>query len=224
MKRIISFIAVVIVFAIAAAAQTRVENNRKPDERIIVNKEFDEQGNLLRYDSTYSFQWFSDTTFSFPDFGGWETFFNKGKSFPNLFNDSTLFEIPFFKNFPKDFFDDSRQSFQYRFGLPDSSFFRNFSFQMDTTLFMGPDSSFLLPPGFFIPDMKSLRDIFRELQEMPENSDPFSRFFLNQPSPRFERFIDKDKREELEILMEKHRREMEELYRKWEGQEQKKVY
>jgi len=118
MKKNISFIAAVTVFTIAATAQTSIENNRKPDERIIVNKEFDEQGNLLRYDSAYSFQWFSDTTFSLPDFGGWETFFNKGKSFPNFFNDSMLFDMPFFKNFPKDFFFlQAMLKFQFRFPL-----------------------------------------------------------------------------------------------------------
>ena len=36
-----------------------------PEEKSIVNKEFDENGNLLKYDSTYVWQWNPDSTFNF---------------------------------------------------------------------------------------------------------------------------------------------------------------
>jgi len=224
MKKTILFIAAVIAMYNAADAQKRAERNRQPDEQIIVNKEYDEHGNLLRYDSTYSFQWYSDTTFKFPDFGGWEDFFSRRSPFPDIFNDSLLRRLPFFRDFPNRFFSDEWQPSPFRFGFPDSSFFRNFSFQRDTSFFMGPDSSFMLPPGFIMPNIKSLRDFFREFEDLDEFGDPSSRFFFNQPPPRFDRFLDRDMQEEWDNLMERHRQEMEELYRKWERKEQKRIY
>ncbi len=225
MKKIVLFIAAVIAIVYAAYAQKRTGESNQPDEKIIVNKEFDEQGNLLRYDSTYSFQWFYDTTFTFPGFRGWEDFFNQRKPFPDSFlSDSIMKSMPLFRDFPNRFFSDDWQPMPFRFGFPDSSFIRNFSFQLDTSFFMGPDSSFMLPPGFIMPNMRSLRDFFNEFGDMDEFGGPILRFFFDQPSLPFDRFMDKDNQHEWNNLMEKHRRELEELYRKWEEQEQKKVY
>lgn len=225
MKKIVLFFAAVFAILNTANAQKRAEKSRQPDEEIIVNKEFDQQGNLLRYDSSYSFQWFSDTTFTFPDFGGWEDVFNRRSPFQEFFfSDSILQGMPFFRDFPNRFFSDEGQPSPFRFGFPDSSFFRNFSFQLDTSFFMGPDSSFMLPPGFIMPNMKSLRDFFSELEQWDEGINPNPRLFFDQPAPRFDRFLDRDMQEEWNELMEKHHREMEELYRKWEHKQQKKIY
>jgi hypothetical protein len=237
MKKYLSLIAA-SVLTIAAIAQSQT----KPGEEIIINKEFDEQGNLLRYDSTYTFMWQSDTTFRFPGFEEWEDIFQNQSPWHDLFSgdlfaDSTLTEMPFFRDFPPHFFEDdqSPHPFRFDFGFPDSARFRNFSFQMDTTFFMGPDSSFLLPPGFFMPNMNSLRELLKEFRSGPGSEVPFSRFFWQPPHgfhsepPRGGevppgKFPDVEKRREWEKLMEKHRREMEELFRKWEKSEQNKIH
>lgn len=225
MKEIFAFSAA-LFFIHAAYSQTGT-SPQKPDEQIIVNKEYDQQGNLLRFDSTYSFQWHSDTTFTFPDFGGWQDMFNNGFPLRDLFSDSLFHDLPFFRDFPHRFFENDSVHQHFPFGFDpfarDSSFLRRFSFQFDTTLFMGPDSSFLLPPGFIMPDMNSLRDLLKEFGEN-QDSDPFSPFFYRRIPPGTGRFPDLEQQKEWDALIERHRKEMEELRKKWEQREEKKIY
>lgn len=225
MKGIFSISAV--LFLIHAAYAQKEITPQKPDEEIIVNKEYDEHGNLLRYDSTYSFQWRSDTTFSFPDFGGWQDMFSNAFPFRDMFTDSLFHDMPFFRDFPSRFFEEDSVDHPFPFGFDpftsDSSFLRRFSFQFDTTLFMGPDSSFLLPPGFIIPEMNSLKDLLKEFGEN-QDSDPFSPFFYRQIPPGTDRFPDLEQQKEWDALIERHQREMEELRKKWEKMEEKKIY
>ncbi|MCY1721912.1 hypothetical protein OU798_16275 [Prolixibacteraceae bacterium Z1-6] len=81
MKKIILMITGLVFFTIQVFAQdTNKDNN--PDEQIIVNKQYDENGNLIQYDSTYVHQWSSsDSTFQFlfPD----DPFFSK-QGFPDI--------------------------------------------------------------------------------------------------------------------------------------------
>lgn len=60
MKRSILFITL-LLFACLTYAQESIDN-QDPDEQIKVNKEYDENGNLIRYDSTYVRSWSSDST------------------------------------------------------------------------------------------------------------------------------------------------------------------
>jgi len=219
-------ISTVLFFIHAAYGQTDT-TPQKPDEQIVVKKEYDEKGNMLRYDSTYSFQWRSDTAFSFPEFGGWQDMFSNGFPFRDLFSDSLFHDMPFFRDFPPRFFEDdtvfSHFPFEFDPFADDSSFLRRFSFQLDTTLFMGPDSSFLLPPGFIMPDMNSLKDLLKEFRDN-QDTDPFSPFFYRQIPPGTGRFPDMEQQKEWNALIERHRREMEELRKKWEQKEEKKIY
>jgi len=230
MKKYLLFIAAVTLL-ITANAQSKNEIKKEPGEKIIVNKEFDEQGNLINYDSTYTFMWQSDTTFRFPGFEEWVDLFKNQSHWNDLFSgdpfaDSTLTQMPFFRDFPPYFFEDdsSPHPFRFDFGFPDSAMFRNFSFQMDTTFFMGPDSSFLLPPGFFMPNMNSLRYLLEKFRTRPDSGDPFSPFFFGQPPHLPRQFPDGEKQLEWDNLMEKHRREMDDLFRKWEKSEQNKIH
>uniref|UniRef100_UPI00321687F2 hypothetical protein n=1 Tax=uncultured Draconibacterium sp. TaxID=1573823 RepID=UPI00321687F2 len=81
MKKIVFVITGLVFFASQIFAQdTNKENN--PDEQIIVNKEYDENGNLIQYDSTYIHQWSSaDSTlrYFFPDDP-----FSSGKECPDM--------------------------------------------------------------------------------------------------------------------------------------------
>jgi hypothetical protein len=77
-----------------------------PKEDIKVNREYDEKGNLIKFDSTYSYSFSSDTTlkdFNFKDFP--DPF---GMNF-NFFNDSD-FNQSFFKDFDPSMFNSLRQN------------------------------------------------------------------------------------------------------------------
>jgi hypothetical protein len=82
------------------AQEVKKSNPNKPDIRVKVNKEFDDKGNMTRYDSTYSYSWsgggqipFSaDSTFGKPR--GQLRNGNDSIEFqPFFFNDSRLNEI-----------------------------------------------------------------------------------------------------------------------------------
>lgn len=53
-----------MVFCVAGVVNIYSQNQQPDDtdEKIIVNKEYDENGNLIKYDSTYIHQWSSDST------------------------------------------------------------------------------------------------------------------------------------------------------------------
>ncbi|MFZ5429770.1 MAG: hypothetical protein ACOZDD_06025 [Bacteroidota bacterium] len=221
--RYLSIFIAAVFLQLAASAQNQRENSKSPDEEIRVNREYDERGNLLRYDSSYIFRWHNDTTFQFPDFGGWNDIFNRQSPFLDLFqgtfpSDSLWSGMPLFRDLPGRFFD-SPEWFG-AFSFPDSSLFQNFSFQWDSTLFIGPDSTFILPPGFIMPNMNSLRDLLKDFGEFPDEFAPF----FGHPDRRFDRFSDEKIMQEWQELMEKHKREMDELYRKWEKSEKQQIY
>lgn len=166
------------------------KKNQSPDEQIIVNKQFDENGNMIGYDSTYIHQWSSDSTFQF----SFDNHFPPGR-FPEmqdlmgqLFGDST--KIPFgrFQFLP---FDDD--DFIKGFGtFSDSLFFKDFSFHND--------SAFTFPRNFN-RHFFDLEDLMRDF-----NSNSF-------PQPRFK---SEEQKEEWEKLMKKQQKEKEELLRKWQ--------
>ncbi len=178
----------------ASAQKTEKKEKNSPDEEISVKREFDEQGNLIRFDSLRVFRWSTDSLFTFPGNKGWESLFGE-----DLFED--LF--PGLRNLPSD-----------------SSRFGDFFFHNDTSFFMGPNSSFMLPPGFFIPEMEDLEEM-EELLERHFKSLPPGQFpdFGNHALP-FQRYADPDQQKEWQQLMEKQHKEMEEFREKWEKKKQ----
>src|SRR5665647_1513463 len=73
----------ILIFAAFISLQGWAQKNT-PEEKSIVNKEYDENGNLIQYDSTYTWQWNSDSTFNF----SFDDNFAFGKEFPEIFADS----------------------------------------------------------------------------------------------------------------------------------------
>jgi hypothetical protein len=67
--------------------------NNEPDVQINVNRELDKDGNVVKYDSTYSWSWSSDGTQG--------NFFNDSINlkFFNQFDHNNLFDDPFFSSF-----------------------------------------------------------------------------------------------------------------------------
>ena len=100
---------VVLVVLMFASFQMFVQGapeKDKPDEKISVNKEYDENGDLIRFDSTYVRSWSSDSTFASMDIDSIrkEMELLWGKEAKDYFSDSTLLGSDMFHNFDEHFF------------------------------------------------------------------------------------------------------------------------
>ena len=222
MNRFILLMAVVFT-ASAAIAQTASEPSPKPEEEIIINKEYDEDGNLVRYDSTRTYRFYSDPSIESLNLGELEELFGESSPLMQLFqgmfaNDSLFAGMPGFEGFP-----DTAMVKNFSFKL-DSTFTRNFPFRMDSAMFIGPDSSFMLPPGFIMPNMQGLEELMKQFGDEFGSDDPFSDFLKRRDPADYERFFDPEHRQEWEELIERHQREMEEMYRQWDQNAPKKEY
>lgn len=197
MKRISVLFA--MLFSVMMAYSQEKTENKKPDEQTIVNKEYDEDGNLISFDSTYIHKWSSDTTlnFNFPE----DEFF-AGGNFPDIerlldgiLGDSAFqhFNSPDPSFFPP--FDGEEFMRQFEHSFPDSAFFKNFEFRTD---------SMDLHHKYILPDMKEFQ---KQMEEQFKHYD--------FPEPYIDRDLTDQQKKELEELVKKHRKEMEELRKKW---------
>lgn len=167
MKKIVLFM--VMLFAGSMVFAQQKPDGRKPDEQIKVNKEYDEHGHLIGYDSTYVRSWSSDTTMNPADMDAirkeMESRLMGGGDFGSFFNDSA--------DRWSDPFPDLREQF-FEKGFADSVFGR-----IDTTGRQVPD--------FHMPFI----DFDRMQKEMMKQ---FGQFFPNdsvQPgTPDFNFFFD----------------------------------
>ncbi|SHF87288.1 hypothetical protein SAMN05444274_11144 [Mariniphaga anaerophila] len=217
MKKFI-FISIVFAFAVSGAKAQQQKDQKNPDEQVIVNKKYDDQGNLIQYDSTYVHHWSVDTTFHFGfpgdslsprfNFPGIERFMNE------FWGDSLLDN----KAFPREPF-----SFGFRFSpfdgknrgnnltpFSDSLFAAPFPYQFDSLFFdfgVGPNDKF--PPGI---DEEFFKDFSERLNQQ------FYQF--NEDNFGFPGFKNEEHRKEWEELIKKHQRELEELQKKWQKDDQ----
>lgn len=61
------FLILILLISISGFSQNQ-KTKKQPNENVKVNKEYDEDGNLIRYDSTYVYTWSSDSSMQFhPD-------------------------------------------------------------------------------------------------------------------------------------------------------------
>jgi hypothetical protein len=220
MKRAVIMSMCLVIFAVSAGAQKTDKKKNSPDEKITVKREYDKNGNLISFDSLRVWKWSGDSSFQYPLDEGWENFFGK-----NFFDERSRFP----------FFGDSASSFLQPFGnlhfrfldeddlfknfgvVPDDSMhIRNFLFHNDSSLFMGPDSSFMLPPGFFFPDMKGMEELQKYFDRHFKSFSP-GEYPEEQATP-FNRFIDPRQQEEWEKLMKKQQQELDEFNKKWNKQ------
>lgn len=197
MKRLL-IILVIFFVAFAQASSQDKSKKENPDEQTIVNKEYDENGNLIGYDSTYVHQWSSDSSFQSPFLGG-DIF--AGKDFPDIneffegfFGDSAMhnFSFPNDDQFPH--FDNEELLKLFGHSFPDSLF--NNKFSLDN------DSSFNFNGNFEIPNIDELR---KRIQGQ------FKTQHFQSPE-----FKNPEQKEQWEKLMQKHQMEIEELQKKWE--------
>jgi hypothetical protein len=196
MKKINIIILLLILFAMCANGQNEkaLEN---PDEQVIVNKQYDEDGNLIAFDSMHVRKWSADTLqylFEKDLFAG-NMLPDMEKLMERFMSDSAFQHF----NFPEPFlgspFSDEDLFKRFEHSLPDSALTREFSFQMDSIPFSHE---------FILPDMKELQ------KQMDEHFKIF-----NFPKPQMEEKLTDKQKKELEELLKKHQKEMEELRKKW---------
>jgi hypothetical protein len=146
-----------------------------PEEKSIVNKEFDENGNLIQYDSTYVWQWNSDSTFNFPFDGGFPGGFDK------FFNDSVFAG---FEMFNDDFFQQFNHSFP--------------NFQMDNDSVFSFRFSQPFSGDFVFPELDELQ---KQLQEKFNHQNLiFPEFKSSEQREEWEKLMQKQQKEKEELL------------------------
>ena len=210
MKNVIFLILVIL----CAGFHINAQEKKNPDEHIVINKKYDDKGNLIRYDSTYFHQWSSDSTIRF-DFDFSDRDFFAGKGFDNMdsmlkkfFGDSVHFNIPGMDKIPfpdfgdEDFPNDFISSF-----YDDSTFVRRFNFDADSLFYRFKSDSLGIrhhDPNKFFFDKK--------------NNSPLN-FFFQFPDRNFgyEHFDDPKQQKEWQELMNKQQKELEDFLKKWMG-------
>ena len=117
MKRYFLFIVLTMCLFLNSTAQKNDQKTNTPKEEIKVNREYDKNGNLIKFDSLYSYSWSGDTTMlrSFSP-----------KDFPDMFGDSLgPFSDSIFRS--KSFFDNFDRMFAHPLnGTRDSILTRQF--------------------------------------------------------------------------------------------------
>ena len=135
------------ILSVQLAAQVDTGNKSKekknnPDVNIKVNKELDNNGNVIRYDSTYTWSWSSDSDQSFPQ---------------EYFNDSM--STDFFKPFEKNFFFGNNNV--NPFGFTEDSLFNQ--------LFLSPDIDMMQKQmqEMMIQQQKMMEEFFGQPPTVP---------------------------------------------------------
>lgn len=126
MKKCIVLILLLIGYQSILMAQKLKSDKTAPKEDIRVNREYDENGNLIKYDSIYSYSWSGDSTLLNAI---------SPENFPKIFDEHfEIFPDSLFSG--KSFFDGFDQSFFSPFKSESDSAMRhffNFQFKNDST-------------------------------------------------------------------------------------------
>jgi hypothetical protein len=194
---------IILVLCITGVLQLKAQDQKQkkdPDEQIIVNKKFDENGNLIQYDSTYVHQWSSDSTMNF----------SFGNQYPNLMDqsiiDSMLHHFGLSSNFGFSPFND--EDFFEQFGqmFPDSKIMDDFNLQSDSL----PGHN--INPHAQIPDFFNSPDFNQWQKQLQQQLKQYNEFMPN--------FQNDEQRKEWEELMKKQKKEQDEFMQKLnEGKE-----
>jgi hypothetical protein len=184
-------LATCLVFS--SMAQTGNPKKNSPKEDIKVNREYDEQGNLIRFDSTYTYNWSSDSTRineMMPE--NFNHFFDDQFK---LFNDSTAGGNSFFRDFDLPF--DSPFSSKHdsllmkKFGMDNFRFFNfdgdslhsNFKDFDDLLGQMEPNKKDSITSGHKTPGKTtphSTQDMLKMIQQQMKEMEEFQRKFFKE--------------------------------------------
>jgi hypothetical protein len=183
----------------------------KPGEQITVNKEYDDQGNLIRFDSTYSFEWRGDTMLAFPGGNPFppDNFGDMGSLLNGFFSDSLHHFSPFDNEWDQNLFDRHNQILkEFNPSFPNKDFFNGFGFQPDSLNRIFWNDSLLNFhfnfDGFDFPDMT---EFFKYFDEFDNHG---------------QQFFNDDQQKEWNELMKKQQEEMEEFQKKWDSKNKSK--
>jgi hypothetical protein len=181
-------------FAFNSLAQNKDSKSNSPKEDIKVNREYDEQGNLIKFDSTYTYNWSGDTTLvnsmSTEDLN---RFFDDHFKF---FNDSSFIGDSFFNDFNQLFsnpFSTRRDSvLMKKFGM---DHFHSFNFNNDSLAVnfknfddffgqMKPDKSDSISSKapkvpFSAKHPRTMDDMMKMLQQQMQEMEGMQRKFLD---------------------------------------------
>ncbi len=186
MKRFILFFMLICGLYLTNQAQNKDIKKNQPKEDIKVNREFDEQGNLIRFDSTYIYNWTSDSTFVNSMLS---------KDFDRFFDDH-------FSHFNDSSF----------LGDFDNLFFIPFSNKHDSVLMekfgQAPFHSFEFRSDSVPLNSNDIDEFFGQM--LPHKSDSIQLRAPQKPFNLAPRTID-----EMMKLMQRHMQEMEEMQRKF---------
>lgn len=188
MARIIVILAMGICLALSGFAQKENPKKNMPKEDIKVNREYDEQGNLIRFDSTYTYNWSSDSTLL--------NQLDKNHFFENRLkfsNDSSFWDNSFFSEFDQMFFspfDSKSDSVMMRkFG---HNQFHSFQFDHDSVM----------------PNLKDFDDLFGfHNLEKPDSS--------SVKSGKKQLHASQSQMEEMMKMMQRQMQEMKEFQKKF---------
>ena len=182
--RIIIVFCLSACFAFFADAQKVDKLPKNPDEKITVNKEYDENGNLISYDSTYVNSWSSDSSMVFPYNG--EEFFSFRSGFPNIdkFMQQFFGDIPFNDPFIEKN-DDLTKNFRKR--SKDSTWFNHSPFLWDS-IPNNPFSDFWFKSDPFGSFGKDFGKNFEELRKQMEKNNQWFAMPDSIPGNHFYQF------------------------------------
>ncbi len=193
MKRFVLFSFMSLCLIVNILAQNSDKKQNLPKENSKVTREYDEKGNLIKFDSLYSYSWSGGDTTMMKSFSP--------KDFPDLFGDHFgFFPDSTMKGNP--FFDDFDQLFAQPFnGTRDSVFtkqfkqfhnFKNFNFPNDSIAL-----NFNMPDSFFDENNKAKKDS------------------ISSKAPDKSSGLHPKSMEEMMQMMQMHMQEMEEYQRKF---------
>jgi len=186
-----------ILLLLSTAFLQAAAQDNKPEEKTVVNKEFDEKGNLIRYDSTFVWSWSGDSAFQF-EFPV-NSFFS-GNGFPGF--DESILDSAFSNQFNNHLFnfepfqnDDFFSHFQQQFG--DSASSKQFDFPGDSAFVFPFEFGNSFGNDFFSKDFDAIHEILmKQLNDM------------NSEKPDFE---SKEEGKEWNELLEKQKIERQEM-------------
>jgi hypothetical protein len=164
MKRFAFILFLNLCLTFSLFAQNSDKKQNLPNENSKVTREYDEKGNLIKFDSLYTYSWSGGDTTMLKSFSP--------KNFPDMFGDDFgFFADSTFKG--HSFFDDFDQLFAQPFnGVRDSMLtkrfeqfhdFRNFNFPNDSTAL-----NFEMPDKFFYENGNGKKDSISS--KSPHNS------------------------------------------------------
>ncbi|PIF02098.1 MAG: hypothetical protein CR996_01430 [Draconibacterium sp.] len=182
------------IIGILSLHAQEANKQKTPNEQIIVNKQYDDQGNLISFDSTYVHQWSSDSTFNFSfgngfDFGDNSMHFANPAFIDSLLQDMFKADALVFSPFDDEFLGGDFPMF------PDSTMNNRFYFHSDSlnqSFFNHPNHLF-----FHEPDLKQLKELFnRQMLQFKQHFD----FQSDKQKKEWEELIKKQKKEQMEFM------------------------